>query len=127
MKRFEAVEELEYLRNIICVDTETGEVTEPKTERDSRWCEALDVAIHTLSRLHAIAQRVIWRDNDYDDDRDLNDVLECIEAIGDILDKELCEKSVVYNEVYDYIQDVTDERTVHEMVDEIPTITLKFC
>lgn len=76
MKRFEVIEELEYLRNIICVDTETGEVTEPKTERDYRWCEALDVAIYTLSRLPAISQRVIWRYNDYDDDRDLNDVLE---------------------------------------------------
>lgn len=76
MKRFEVIEELEYLRNIICVDTETGEVTEPKTEIDSRWCEALDVAIHTLSRLHYISQRVILWYNDYDDDRDLNDVLE---------------------------------------------------
>lgn len=76
MKRFEVVEELEYLRNIICVDTETGEVTEPKTERDSRWCEALDVAIHTLSRLDAIARSAIWWDNDDVDDRDLNDVLE---------------------------------------------------
>ena len=76
MKRCEVVEELEYLRNIICVDTETGEVTEPKTERDSRWCEALDVAIYALSRLPAISQRVIFWNNDYDDDRDLNDVLE---------------------------------------------------
>lgn len=53
--------------------------------------------------------------------------IECIEAVSDILDKELCEKSVVFNEVYEYIKDVTDERTVHEMVDEIPTIKLKFC
>ena len=52
--------------------------------------------------------------------------IECIEAVGGILDKELCEKSVVYNEVYDYIQDGTDERTVDEMVDEIPTIMFKF-
>lgn len=53
--------------------------------------------------------------------------IECIEAVGDILDKELCEKSVVYNNVYDYIEDVTDERTVDEMVDEIPTIMFNFC
>ena len=53
--------------------------------------------------------------------------IECIEAVSGILDKELCEKSVVFNEVYEYIKDVTDERTVHEMVDEIPTIKLKFC
>ena len=53
--------------------------------------------------------------------------IECIEGVGDILDKELCEKSVVYNEVYDYIQDGTDDRTVDEMVDEIPTIMFKFC
>lgn len=53
--------------------------------------------------------------------------IECIEAVGDILDKELCEKSVVYSNVYDYIEDVADERTVDEMVDEIPAITFKFC
>ena len=76
MKRSDVVEELEYLRNIICVDTETGEVTEPKTERDSRWCEALDVAIHTLSSLLHIAHIVNRWYKDYDDDRDLNDVLE---------------------------------------------------
>lgn len=76
MKRFEVVEELEYLRNMICIDIETGEVTEPKTERDYRWCEALDVAINTLSRLSRISQNVISWYRDYLDDRDLNDVLE---------------------------------------------------
>lgn len=56
----------------------------------------------------------------------LHIAIECIEAVGDILNRELCEKSVVYNEVYAYIEDVTDDRTVDEMVDKIPTIMFKF-